>query len=428
AAAADTAKARKPTLAALEARLAVVVASDAVYYRLYYLQVTGLTAPESPWRVPAPHEYFGLPGLACNVAAGLSAQEAFFRSAPLDALAVELFGGAGGFQLLAPPPSSASATGGPGNAAASEADHPLLALWQARWRETCRFFWAAEPGWARQRRPAALAARRRGAQHLLPEFACHEAPAPAALAAWRDSCRDFPASMYAYAAPTPAAVAAVARLGRGVVEVGAGMGYWAEVLRRGAGIEVFAVDAAPPGEALVSNALWIRSKGATYHGDAPAFGPVALGGPEAAAERPAFALLLCYPPPASDMAAAALRCYRGGFVMHVGEWRGLTGDASFETALQREFSLRETVPLPPWGTDASHLTVWERRPGIVPPGTTAGLAAAAALANLPACATCGARARWRCRLARSLDYCGARCCVAHEPTRRAVLAFAMLDV
>jgi hypothetical protein len=68
--------------------------------------------------------------------------------------------------------------------------------------------------------------------------------------------------------------------------------------------------------------------------------------------------MLCYPPPGSKMAAKSLSTYTqsmdrmgggkgggnggdggGGVVIHIGEWRGLTGDAAFETALQRYYEL-----------------------------------------------------------------------------------------
>ena len=181
------------------------------------------------------------------------------------------------------------------------------------------------------------------------------------LADWRDSARDFPASLYAYATPTPAAIAIIAaacsvsphpkptsaaedallsseakaalaavearqrqekRRSRGLLEVGAGMGYWAALLQEAGcavlpcpyrsrrpicnflfaallpvacfrSVDVAAVDDHPPGFMGGFN---------DYHGETPAFTSVcSADAADAAAQcwrqNNPRALFLCYPPP-----------------------------------------------------------------------------------------------------------------------------------
>src|SRR3712207_5908989 len=66
---------------------------------------------------------------------------------------------------------------------------------------------------------------------------------------------------YAWAIPNQAAIDAIADLaeGRGVMEVGAGTGYWAALLRQ-AGVDVIPTDAAPPAPDLdAEHNLWHRN-------------------------------------------------------------------------------------------------------------------------------------------------------------------------
>ncbi|KAK9904746.1 hypothetical protein WJX75_001738 [Coccomyxa subellipsoidea] len=178
-----------------------------------------------------------------------------------------------------------------------------------------------------------------------------EAPWPAhrALREWRQSGREC--HLYAYAPYTREAMDALAERAP-LVEVGAGLGYWAAALRARR-VPVLALDSHPPG-GVASN---------SYHGRIPAFTKVAQGGSKAAAaasER--HTLFLCYPPPASSMAADCLRSFRGQCVCVVGEWLGDTGDESFAAALLADWTLIRRVPLPNWTDTAHELTIWQRLP------------------------------------------------------------------
>jgi hypothetical protein len=127
-------------------------------------------------------------------------------------------------------------------------------------------------------------------------------------------------------------------------------------------------------------------------------------------------------------------------VVHVGEWGGLTADATFEAELRRTFEQppdAETerargggrggavvcCPLPSWGTDAASLTVWRRKPSEQPAasynngssttnnGSSSSSSSGTGQASfLVPCAACGAKATVRCRFARRLALCGAAAC------------------
>jgi len=134
-----------------------------------------------------------------------------------------------------------------------------------------------------------------------------------------------------------------------LIEVGAGTGYWASLLRaRGSDIEAY--DEAPTNN--LAN---------EYHGRCPPFTAVRPGDPSVCGKSPSRTLLLCYPPPKSSMAVECLRAYKGATVAHVGEWEGDTGTAEFERMLFEGFKLIREVQLPNWGNTAYALTIWSRR-------------------------------------------------------------------
>jgi hypothetical protein len=126
---------------------------------------------------------------------------------------------------------------------------------------------------------------------------------------------------YSWSIPTPADVAwIVAQLdGRGVVEIGAGTGYWAWQLSQ-AEVDVVAYD--------------LNAFGDNTYCDPVQYHPVHKGAPDAAAEYPDRALLLCWPPYSDPMATKALAAYGGDLLIYVGEPEsGCTADDDFFTAL-----------------------------------------------------------------------------------------------
>ena len=172
------------------------------------------------------------------------------------------------------------------------------------------------------------------------------------------ACRAWPCYVYAFAAPTDAAVATLGEASDRWVEVGAGTGYWASLMRA-AGMDVVAVDSDPPGCA----------RGTSTRGGAAGWTEVVRGGTETPLrlrDEEGFprALFLCYPPPNASVASEALDSLLeagGRTVAVVGEWDGNTADAKFAHALSRSFRLARRRRLPQWGDTAHELTVWTRR-------------------------------------------------------------------
>ena len=121
-------------------------------------------------------------------------------------------------------------------------------------------------------------------------------------------------SRFSWAVPDDYALDLIARHSpNGVVEIGAGLGYWARMLTA-RGVDVHAYDIAPEGN------NWCE--GEPWH-------PVAVGGPELAGEYPSRTLLLCWPPMTS-MAAEAVNAYRGDTIVYIGEGPGgCTADDTF---------------------------------------------------------------------------------------------------
>ena len=216
---------------------------------------------------------------------------------------------------------------------------------------------------------------------------------------------------------------------RPLVEVGAGMGYWAALIQQrlcsteeSGGTDhssaVVALDINPPGAPGGYN---------DYHGHSHPFTTVLQGRAEDAAailstDRP-YSLLICYPTPGTDMALRALRAFMRDarcsicsaspeepwLLFHVGEFEGLTGSIEFEAELTKYFTRDQTIPLPQWGTDAAELTIW--RFDCTRPRQTLPLLAC----SRPGCT---AAACHRCRFSRSLMYCGGAKCFAADTARR----------
>jgi hypothetical protein len=157
---------------------------------------------------------------------------------------------------------------------------------------------AAEKEKKRQKTKKAAESRAREKERTLPTPAC-----PPLTRAWRDACRSWPCRLYAFAAPTESAMRALRKSATRWLEVGAGAGYWAAQMRL-SGMDVVAVDVAPPGEEAHND----------YHGSTATWHPVVRGdaaaamGIQSAGEKTTSsetlaggeegrALFMCYPPP-----------------------------------------------------------------------------------------------------------------------------------
>jgi hypothetical protein len=154
-------------------------------------------------------------------------------------------------------------------------------------------------------------------------------------------------SRYAFAIPDAAALEAIARYGP-ILQLGAGTGYWAWLLRRD-GVDILPVDLCPPSGGQNE---WFTMR--------HEFVPVHVGDVNVAAAHPERALFLCWPP-MTEMAADALHHYRGDHVIYIGEGTGgCTASEAFFATLERDWREAMTVAIPQWDGIHDYLTVYQR--------------------------------------------------------------------
>ena len=296
--------------------------------------------------------------------------------------------------------------------------HALLTLHRLRRNETIALFL----GW----NPPAITSKKVVGVSSLEEH--HATLAPALLQDWRDSCRDFLCHLYCYATVSSQILVELysdflEHFGiHSIVEVGAGTGYMARLLQKHLPTTtVLAFDVAP------------ASTGNEYHAATPLFTSVKVGTAtnyltaqnvrNKHEHQPSLALLLCYPPPESPMALHALRNYvqhckqrkqssAPPTLIHIGEFKGLTGSKQFEEYLLQHFHCIRRWPCLTWGTDAAEVTIWQR---ILPTHRDTSL--------LLPCSQCQQQeAVRRCRWMRSLRYCSRACYISHASVRRRLLS------
>lgn len=168
----------------------------------------------------------------------------------------------------------------------------------------------------------------------------------------RERCVD----LYSWAVPTEEVIEAIAQFSP-IVEIGAGRGYWASLLKE-AGADVRAYDVAPP--QLSDLNTWHKGR----HSTVPrVFTEVLFGNQsvlfDVAVERTLF---LCWPPYDTPMAAECLRCFQGSRLIYVGEgYGGCTGDDKFHGELEENWEEILDFEIPNWWGIRDYLSVWERK-------------------------------------------------------------------
>lgn len=154
---------------------------------------------------------------------------------------------------------------------------------------------------------------------------------------------------YAWAIPCRTALDAIMRHSpNGIVEIGAGVGYWAKMLRdRGA--DVLAYDRHP------------NPKNFYHAGNVP-LTDVIYGTSGLAKRHSERTLFLCWPPCAEPMAFDCLRLFKGSTFIYVGEGNGgCTGDDKFHEMLGEMWEEIDDVDIPQWGGIHDYLTVYRRK-------------------------------------------------------------------
>jgi hypothetical protein len=155
---------------------------------------------------------------------------------------------------------------------------------------------------------------------------------------------------YAFAVPDAPALAAIARYSP-IVELGAGTGYWAYLLRA-QGVDIVAYDLAPPD----------RSPNA-YKLDPRTWTEVRPGGVDILADYPDRALFLCWPGYRDSFADEALAAYHGNRLIYIGEDRGgNTANAAFFDRLHLKWALDERLAIPRWPGAHDSLQIYYRQP------------------------------------------------------------------
>lgn len=143
-----------------------------------------------------------------------------------------------------------------------------------------------------------------------------------------------PQRRYAWAVPNQEALAVIADLSpNGVVEIGAGAGYWAMELRR-LGVDVVAYDPWPPG---------VPRPRVSDEGDWPgyhagkAWSEVLQGDHTVVTRHPDRTLLMCWPSYAERWPATAVELYQGDTVIYIGEGPGgCTADDRFHALIGQQ--------------------------------------------------------------------------------------------
>jgi hypothetical protein len=169
-----------------------------------------------------------------------------------------------------------------------------------------------------------------------------------------------------------------------LVEMGAGAGYWARLLReRDDKVTITAFDR-HVGENTKAAGVQVKP-----------FTVVNKGGPDLLANYPNATLLLIYPDDheqedeehcgETPLSVASLQNFQGDTVIHVGEWLGSTLTVSmegqgmpdqpypwgrstspeFQVMLEAQFHKILQIELPNWGSVRNCLTVWKRTSTVI---------------------------------------------------------------
>lgn len=154
---------------------------------------------------------------------------------------------------------------------------------------------------------------------------------------------------YSWAIPDEPALAAILKYSP-LMEIGAGTGYWAALLRK-RGADIVAYDA------LLAES---GRNGFVFKGDS--WTEVLSGTESVTMYHPDRTLLLCWPPDKDEMAFQALANYRGKTLIYVGEGSpGCTGDENFHRLVQIGWILEERIDLPRWHLINDSLYIYSRR-------------------------------------------------------------------
>jgi hypothetical protein len=160
---------------------------------------------------------------------------------------------------------------------------------------------------------------------------------------------------YAFAVPGPEALQALVELSP-IVEIGAGLGYWAHLLEQmGADVTAYDLHVNKSGKVkLYSEKRYVQP-----------YTTVIRGEPAAAWLHSDRTLFLCWPPYDEPMAFDSLDNYlKGGgqTLAYVGEGSGgCTGDDAFHELMGEKMEHERTVGIPVWWGIHDRLEIWRAK-------------------------------------------------------------------
>jgi hypothetical protein len=161
--------------------------------------------------------------------------------------------------------------------------------------------------------------------------------------------RDQVVHTYAWAVPSPEILHEIKfrANGRGIIEIGAGSGYWAKLLNS-IGVDIVAYDLQP-------------YKNHWMHNDKK-FYEVKRGDHTAIQEHKDRLLFLCWPPyDGGVLLDACLDVYTQDLIFYIGEWSACT---SWSDRFEKEWEDIHTIPCPQWDGIHDCLFVMSRKSNI----------------------------------------------------------------
>lgn len=163
--------------------------------------------------------------------------------------------------------------------------------------------------------------------------------------------REMAIKRFGFAIPNEEALAAIAAHGP-IVELGAGLGYWASLLLARE-VDIFCLDQHPAGPGSKNTYAFKHSE---------PFVNVRQGSFEVLKDGfKAATLLLIWPDYSSSFADDCLTAYRGDTVIYVGEGvHGCTGDDTFHARLEFDWHEIQSVAIPQWWGIHDYLRVFKR--------------------------------------------------------------------
>jgi hypothetical protein len=147
---------------------------------------------------------------------------------------------------------------------------------------------------------------------------------------------------YSWAIPDENALKIISKYSP-IIEIGAGLGYWASLLNQ-AGCDIICFD----------DGTWKNKRDKYYK--------VECRNEWVIPEYQNRTLFLCWPPYDNDMAYTALRLYQGETLIFVGEgYGGCTGNDRFFKELKSFWELSEDIYIPQWDGLRDCLYIYNRK-------------------------------------------------------------------